>query len=194
MADTPGGAIDDAAPARKLAEIVIDDATWTGASEARRREWRAVLDDLLAEHHFEADLPDALRLFVTSLPGRVLVDARRANAADESALREEIALADIEGHLREYLRICSEMGELDEGGGSPRLEVMDMAKRLVHDDAGKAVQRLFRSLRPDHATARRLFTLILTLHIDTTRLVRPHHLDATLERRGRLPRSAHRGD
>lgn len=191
MADTPGGAINDAATARRLVEIVIDEATWTGASEARRREWRVVLDDLLAEHNFEADLPADLRLFITSLPGRVLVEAGRNGAADDGALREEIALADIEDHLREYLRICSEMSQLDEGGGSPRLEVMDMAKRLVHDDAGKAIQRLFRSLRPDHATARRFFTLILTLHIDTTRLVRPHHLDATIERRGRR---AHRGD
>lgn len=175
-------------PAAQLTEILIDDATWGAAKPERRREWRVVLDDLLAEHSFDVGVRSGLRALVTLLPGRVLVEARAPGATDDAAIREEITVADLEKPLREYLKICADLIELDEGSGSPRLEALDMAKRLVHDDGGRAVQRLFRSLRPDHATSRQLFTLILTLHVDTTRLVRPHHLDATLKARSHAPR------
>ncbi len=144
---------------------------------------RVVLDDLLADHAFDVDTRSSLRALVTVLPGRILIEARPEGSTDDAALREEIALADLEKPLREYLKICADLIDLDEGSGSPRLEALDMAKRLVHDDGGRAVMRLFRALRPDHATSRRLFTLILTLHVDTTRLVRPHHLDGPLKAR-----------
>ena len=57
---------------------------------------------------------------------------------------------------------------------SPRLEALDIAKRITHDEAGEAVAGLLGELKPDHATARRFFTLLVTLLHDTTRLVGPH--------------------
>lgn len=167
-----------------LDEILIDDATWDGASPERRLEWRVVLDELVAEHRFGLTSPespdDRLRLLVTVRPGHILCDAR--SRGGKVVAHEELPLAAVDGHLREYFGICREMGEMVEGANSPKLEALDIAKRLVHDEAAETVQSLFRVLRPDHPTARRLFTLIVTLCFDTTRLVRPHHLDATLQR------------
>src|SRR5262249_44052025 len=143
------------------------------------------------EHRFAAALPERLRMLITLRNGRVLVEAQSLDGENkDSAIHDEIGLADLESHLREYFRICTEMGHLDIGANSPKLEALDIAKRLAHNDAAKTVQRLFRALRPDHATARRIFTLIVTLHFDTTRLVRPHHLDATFESRSLRERGA----
>lgn len=173
---TPGGILD---------EILIDDATWEAATPARRLEWSVVLDELLADHRFGVEPPsgpeDRLRLLLTVRAGSILCDARTRGG--RVVAHEEIALEALDSHLREYFAICREMGELAEGVNSPKLEALDIAKRLVHDESAETVQSLFRALRPDHATARRLFTMIVTLHFDTTRLVRPHHLDATLDHR-----------
>jgi uncharacterized protein (UPF0262 family) len=73
------------------------------------------------------------------------------------------------------MQVCVEMGKLGEGAASPKLEALDIAKRLVHDEAGETMRALLRTVRPDHATARRLFTLIVTLLYDTTRLAAPPH-------------------
>ena len=63
-----------------------------------------------------------------------------------------------------------EMGKLVASPNSPRLEALDIAKRITHDEAGEAVLGLLGPLAPDHATARRFFTLLVTLLYDTTRL------------------------
>jgi len=49
-----------------------------------------------------------------------------------------------------------------------------MAKRVAHNAAARALQQSLASLAPDHPTARRLFTLVLTLFVDTTRLAMVH--------------------
>ena len=72
------------------------------------------------------------------------------------------------------MQIIGEMSKLSVGGNSPRLEALDIAKRITHDEAGEAIASAMRGL-PDHATARRLFTLLVTLYHDTTRLAAPAH-------------------
>jgi hypothetical protein len=49
-----------------------------------------------------------------------------------------------------------------------------MAKKVTHDDAGRKLQRLCRPLGADHDTCRRLFSLLLALRVDTTRLTGIH--------------------
>ena len=78
-------------------------------------------------------------------------------------------------HFKEYIAICKEMGKLGEGTLSPRLEALDIAKRIAHDEAGETLRGLTRPLGLNHGGCRRLFTLLITLHFDTTRLLLPHH-------------------
>jgi uncharacterized protein (UPF0262 family) len=62
------------------------------------------------------------------------------------------------------------MAKLGVSANSPRLEALDIAKRITHDEAGETVLTLLGALKPDHGTARRFFTLLVTLLYDTTRL------------------------
>jgi hypothetical protein len=78
-------------------------------------------------------------------------------------------------HLHEYTHICRRMTQLEEGGESSKLEALDMAKKLAHDDGGRTLARVLSSLSADLPTGRRLFTLLFTLHVDTTTL-RAFHL------------------
>lgn len=171
-------------PGRALVEVLIDDATWEAASAERRREWRAVLDELIAEHRFELPPGAPLRMLVTVGAGRITLDAR-STEGQMVAMVEVPIEGGVDAHLREYVEICREMGMLGEGDNSPKLEALDIAKRLVHDEAADTVRVLCRAFGPDLATSRRLFTLLVTLSVDTTRLVRPHHLDGLGARRRR---------
>lgn len=163
--------------ASHIAQALIDDAAWEGAPRTRRHEWRTVLDELLAEGRFE--LPDgalassdgALRLLVSVLHDGVLLDVCTLTGQEVALV--ELRLDALADPIREYVGICRDMVKLAEGQNSPRIEALDIAKRLVHDEAAETVRLLCRALRPDLATARRLFTLIVTLHVDTTRFHLP---------------------
>jgi uncharacterized protein (UPF0262 family) len=154
-----------------LADIRIDDATWDAASKARRAEWRQALGELLEEHHVEA--PEPLHLLITVERGFVVIDARTEAGAPFA--RIQLPFERLSPHFKEYFDICRDMGKLSESQHSPRLEALDIAKRLAHDEAAEMLCELCKPLQPDHATCRRLFTLLVTLHFDTTRLLLPHH-------------------
>ncbi len=154
-----------------LADIRIDDATWEAATPERRHEWRQALTELLEEHRIEAAEP--LKLLVSVAGGNVVLDAHTLDGKPWT--RIELPFQSLSPHFQEYFDICRDMGKLGEGSQSPRLEALDIAKRIAHDEAAETLQRLCSPLRPDHATCRRLFTLLVTLHFDTTRLLLPHH-------------------
>jgi uncharacterized protein (UPF0262 family) len=62
--------------------------------------------------------------------------------------------------------------------GTRQMETLDYAKKLVHDDAGDTVYHAFEAhLAIDHATARRLFTLIFLLsnELPETMVTRHRH-------------------
>ena len=160
-------------PEGRLTELLIDDATWSAGSTARRHEWRLAINEILIEGRFQ--LPEGLespRALVTLAPTRVLFDVRAADGRLVS--HHELPLEALRPLMSEYIETIVEMGKLVTSPNSPRLEALDIAKRLTHDEAGEAVVALLTPLVPDHATARRFFTLLVTLLHDTTRLGSRH--------------------
>lgn len=156
------------ASAARLRQVLLDDATWEAADELRRAEWRSAIADLLGEHRFDVPGDGALRLLVTHSPERTTLDL--VDDGGQLVAQASLPATTLADTIREYLDTCREMMKLGVGDNSPRLEALDIAKRIIHDEGGELVQRLCRVLGPDHATARRLFTLTVTLRHDTTRL------------------------
>ncbi len=155
-----------------LRDIEIDPATFRSAEEARQIEWEANIGELLepghavlvpeadvlcvqyTEQHFQLTLKDAQgdTLASVSLPHHTLRDG-----------------------IREYVDIVRQIGGLDqEGGGVERLEALDMAKKATHDKLARVLKRELRPMGVDHDTARRLFTLLLSIRVDTTRIHGAH--------------------
>ena len=79
-------------------------------------------------------------------------------------------------HITEYVDIVRQIARVDEGRGSARVEALDMAKKLAHDSAARTLRRHLKAFETNHETCRRLWTLLLALRVDTTRLtgVRGH--------------------
>ncbi len=160
-----------AMPLATLEELRIDEATWEGGSPERRHEWRLAIQEIVQEGVFEpargvGDGPFRAQVQLGS--GTIAIDLRTHDLKPVTA--SEIPLARLEPLVDEYVRTIVEMSKLGVSTNSPRLEALDIAKRLTHDEAGELIIASLGLLRPDHATARRLFTLLVTLLHDTTRL------------------------
>src|SRR6185312_5546454 len=118
----------------------------------RRHEWRLAINEILTEGRFQ--LPDGLpsgRAIVTVAPTRVVFEVR----ADDGRLisQHELPLEALRPLMNEYMETIVEMSKLVASSNSPRLEALDIAKRITHDEAGETVVTLLGALEPDHATA-----------------------------------------
>ncbi len=77
----------------------------------------------------------------------------------------------LSAHITEYIDIVRQIADAD---GVNQMEALDMAKKVTHDRAGRVLKRALRDVGFDLETSRRLFTLLLSLRVDTTRLVGIH--------------------
>jgi len=159
-------------PPATLEQIRIDEATWAAGSPERQHEWRLAISEVLEEGRFDGELPSPARALITISPGVLRVDLTCGGAPLDS---HSIPLSQLLPLVDEYINTCVEMTKIGVGSNSPRLEALDIAKRLTHDEGGELCAGVISSLRPDHATGRRLFTLLLTLLHDTTQLAAPPH-------------------
>jgi uncharacterized protein (UPF0262 family) len=158
-----------------LSELRIDEATWSAGSSARKNEWRLACGEVVQEGRFEtADSAEAGRHLALLQVGRerATLEVRVENGP---AIAHELPIRDLKPLMDEYMQICAEMSKLGVSANSPRLEALDIAKRITHDEAGELLRNQLRAYRPDHGTARRMFTLLVTLYHDTTLLAAPAH-------------------
>lgn len=150
-----------------LEQVRIDERTWSEASDARRMEWDAVIREMLSpgEATTRADA-HVLSVLVTQQGFRLeCFDVGGASLAVVEISHDELAEL-----VHEYVDVVRELARADIQGGLTRLEALDMAKKVTHDKAGRLLQRRCVALEIDHSTARRLFSLLFSLRVDTTRL------------------------
>jgi uncharacterized protein (UPF0262 family) len=160
----------DAPPARRLAQLVLPDATplLSTYAEADRRQ---AVADLLTENRFDPlgvpGGPFVLHLCVRD--GRLVFDIR--NAADVPVRAVALALGPFRRLIKDYHMIV-ESHELAVGaGGAPggnweaRIQAIDMGRRGLHNEGAELLMaRLEGRIGLDFETARRLFTLVCALH------------------------------
>jgi hypothetical protein len=146
-------------------EIRVIEALWTEASALRRQEWRTLIADLLDGSEIA---PHAERI-VVALDG----EAIRFTLHGESVI-EDVAVSHalVGPHIDEYMTIIRRM--VEDEVPAPRLEVLDMAKKVVHDRAARALAEHAPTLARGHEAFRRIFSFVVALHVDTTRLPAAH--------------------
>jgi uncharacterized protein (UPF0262 family) len=150
-----------------LSGLRIDETTWSAGSDPRKSEWRVAIAEVVQEGRFEVESEGPPDVLLTIAGDKAFFQWQSG--------RLDLPVRELKPLMDEYMQIIGEMSKLSVGGNSPRLEALDIAKRITHDEAGEAIASAMRGLRPDHATARRLFTLLVTLYHDTTRLAAPAH-------------------
>jgi uncharacterized protein (UPF0262 family) len=158
-----------------LIELRLDEQTWRSGTPARQAEWHLCLDEVLAEGIFGDGAGPELRKkqkgLLTVLPTAIELTLSSDGAAPDV---QRIPVQALRPLMGEYMETIRSMARLPHGQNSPQLEALDIAKRITHDEAGELVQSMLPSLRPSHGTARRIFTLLVTIFHDTTRIAVAH--------------------
>ena len=150
-----------------LHAVVIGERTLARGSEAQHVEWDANVRELLSKAGSQAE--DVATLHVSMTEQQFLLDFRDD---DDSELVTIIIPHELlSEHITEYIDIVRQIADAD---GVNQMEALDMAKKVTHDRAGRVLKREFRDVGFDLETSRSLFTLLLSLRVDTTRLVGIH--------------------
>ena len=149
---------------RKLPSMVsirIDDELHKSASNQRKADWSVLLGELeLAEELWPA------RSCSSVVFGRDDAGVRVRFVSDAGVDVITLAKSEIEAELNEYLAVILRLEEEDIP--MARLEALDMAKRVVHDQAAKRLAELWPDLSPSLETRRRAWSLVVAVLIDTT--------------------------
>lgn len=145
-----------------LQAVVLDDRTLQRGSQSQRDEWETNIRELLSRATCNIDEPATLFIQLTERQFILRFEAEGRNlaaiAVDHALLREQIT---------EYLDTVRQITDAD---SLNQMEALDMAKKVTHDRAGRVLKRQLREVGFDLETSRRLFTLLLSLKVDTTRL------------------------
>ena len=144
-----------------MISIRIDDELAKSASTQRRADWSVLVGELeIAEELWVARRP------VSVVFGRDDAGLRLRFVGDGGVDVVTLARAEIEAELKEYLAVISRLEEEDIP--MARLEALDMAKRVVHDQAAKRLGELWPDLSPSLETRRRTWSLLVAVLVDTT--------------------------
>ena len=147
-----------------LSAVVIDERTLQRGSEAQHVDWEANMRELLSKA--KSSVEDAAIMHVSVTEQRFVLDFRSAEGRELGAIALPHEL--LSEHITEYVDIVRQIANAD---GVNQMEALDMAKKVTHDRAGRVLKRELRDFGFDLETSRRLFTLLLSLRVDTTRLV-----------------------
>ncbi|MFW2389729.1 MAG: UPF0262 family protein [Polyangiales bacterium] len=147
--------------------VVIDERTLERGSEAQQLEWQALIRELLSKAKSGFDERAALHVSVTEQGFALAFQTAEGSNLGEAQIEYE-RLAEL---VTEYIDTVRQIAEAD---GLNHLEALDMAKKVTHDRAGRVLKRELRDFGFDLETSRRLFTLLLSLRIDTTKIVGIH--------------------
>jgi uncharacterized protein (UPF0262 family) len=154
----------------RIIDVTLDERTILWRSADIEQERRIAIFDLIEENSFapQRAYPDGYagpyRIALSVPEGRLQLDIKRE---DNSALETLIlSLAAFRRPIRDYFAICDSYFQAIRSATPAQIETIDMARRGIHDDAARLLmERLDGKIAVDHATARRLFTLICVLHI-----------------------------
>ncbi|MGB3052804.1 MAG: UPF0262 family protein [Polyangiales bacterium] len=150
-----------------LNAVLIDERTLQRGSEAQQVEWEAIVREFLSKAKSTIEDAASLHVSVTEQGFVMSFQTDQEQGLGTIAIPHQL----LSEHITEYIDIVRQIAEAD---GLNQMEALDMAKKVTHDRAGRVLKRELRDFGFDLETSRRLFTLLLSLRVDTTRIVGIH--------------------
>ena len=159
-----------ATQAQRVAQITLDERTVLRRSPAIEHERDAAIADLLKDNNFApaSGRTGPFHLNLAIAESRLAMEIRALGDEPEGGSSETImlALAPFGRIVKDYFLVCESYYETIRGHGLAHVEAIDVGRRSLHDEgAVLLIERLADKVAIDHATARRLFTLICVLHL-----------------------------
>lgn len=152
-------------PAQRLAAITLDERTVVRRSRAIEDERSAAIADLLKDNHFRplSGLAGPYHLHLAIAENRLAMKVRGAAGPGETIV---LPLAPFRRIVKDYFLVCESYYDAIRDKSLTQVEAIDVGRRSLHDEGSALlIERLAGKVAIDHATARRLFTLICVLHL-----------------------------
>jgi uncharacterized protein (UPF0262 family) len=155
-----------AADERRISAITLDEHTVVRRNADIEHERATAIADLLEENCFAPASgrrgPFTLHLAIEE--NRLNLEIR--STTDDSSETVVLPLAPFRRIVKDYFIICESYYEAVRGARLGQVQAIDMGRRGLHDEGSTLlIERLADKVAVDHATARRLFTLICVLHL-----------------------------
>jgi uncharacterized protein (UPF0262 family) len=150
----------------RISEITLDERTVLARNAAIEHERAAAIADLLKENHFAplSGRAGPFRLHLAVEENRLAMEIRAAT--DGSSETIVLPLAPFRRIVKDYFLVCESYFNAIRSKSFAQVEAIDVGRRSLHDEGGTLLtERLADKVAIDHATARRLFTLLCVLHL-----------------------------
>ena len=152
--------------AQRIAAITLDEHSVVRRSPAIEDERAAAITDLLKENRFtpQSGRTGPFHLHLAIAENRLQIEIRVPG--DGSCETIVLPLAPFRRIVKDYFLVCESHHEAIRAKSLAQVEAIDVGRRSLHDEgAALLIERLAGKVAIDHATARRLFTLICVLHL-----------------------------
>ena len=152
--------------AQRLADITLDERTVLARNAAIEHERAAAIADLLKENHFAplSGRAGPFHLHLAVEENRLAMEIRAA--ADGSSETIVLPLAPFRRIVKDYFLVCESYYNAIRSKSFAQVEAIDVGRRSLHDEGSALlIERLADKVVIDHATARRLFTLLCVHHL-----------------------------
>jgi uncharacterized protein (UPF0262 family) len=153
--------------ANRVVKITLDEASIARRGPDIDHERAVAMFDLVEQNHVqlrEAGVSGPYHLHLGVIEAKLLIDVR--STAESSLARIELPLAPFRRLVKDYFTICDSYFDAVRSAPQSRIEAIDMGRRSLHNEGSELLQeRLADKLEIDFDTARRLFTLLCSLHL-----------------------------
>ena len=149
----------------RIVEIVLDGTTIAARSPQVAHERRVAIHDLLEGNRFipAGSWEGPFRLHLGLAEGRLVLGVAEDGSARTA--RIVLPLQPFRAVIRDYFAVCDSYYMAIRTASASRIEAIDVGRRSLHDEGATLLrERLAAHAEIDGPTARRLFTLLCTLH------------------------------
>jgi uncharacterized protein (UPF0262 family) len=152
----------------KLVEVVIDESASVRRSPEVAHERRVAIHDLIEQNSFRLVGGPAgpYRLRLRMEESRLIFEIAAGVGPQEEAERVALPIQPFRRIIKDYFMVCETYYAAIQTAPPSKIEAIDMGRRGLHDEGSVMLgERLAERIAIDHATARRLFTLLCVLQI-----------------------------
>ena len=150
-----------------ITALTIDPLSLPAATAQLEHERKVAVFDLLERNYFKPTGSEEAGILGPFSVDMALEDNRLVMTikASDQQRRLHLSLSPFKVLMRDYAMICESYFEVLKSATPAQIESIDMGRRGIHNDGANLVKdRLEGKVEIDFETARRLFTLIYTLH------------------------------
>lgn len=148
-----------------IIDITLDEASIDRNTAEIEHERQVAIFDILEANNFSIDDGAAgpYRLRLAIVEKRLVIDI--LSEARSPLTTFVLSLSPLSKLIKDYFLVCESYYEAIKTAPPSRIEALDMGRRALHDEGSRLlIERLQGKITTDFDTARRLFTLICTLH------------------------------